>query len=271
MKKLTFLIITFIAFFLSVSGVMAASHTIVVESVDKETGETVKGSGFSMTQPNGYDGEGIPSSSGRWEVTTDKIGTHYLRETHAAAGYLPMEQDVININVATSTASPIMITTYHVPIKVKVTAPHDYTYQMKNASGKVIDTWVQSSKVVHTISKVAVGKYTIKVTKAPSGYEIPKEEWVIEVPANKEINSVTFSFLPTLQPPIPSPTPTVKPTTKPTVSPTIKPSSKPGGQKVETITNVPNTKVSQSMIFYGLGSLVIFSGVGMIYKRAKQN
>ncbi len=286
MKKISFLTIVLVAFFLGICGVKAESRTIVVKSVDKETGETVKGSGFSITRPDSSGGGGT-SSAGEYRETTNMIGTHYLRETHASPGYLPLEQSVININITASTASTVTVTTKHIPIKVKVEAIPNYTYQIKNASGKVIDTWVQAQNVLHSISKVPVGKYTIEVKKAPSGYEIPNGIWTVNVPANQEINSVTVRFTPTLVPPIPSPTPTPtpkptikptakptptpKPTIKPTVKPTTKPSQKPDDSKEEILTNVPNTKVSQSMIFYVLGTIVVFSGVGMIYKRTRQN
>lgn len=145
---------------------------------------------------------------------------------------------------------------------------------LKNKEGKTITSWISTIKV-HQIKNLPNGSYTLSQTQVPEGYQITElaipfiiteenKNIVIKV-RNKKSDSVTD---PTIVEPK-STDSTTSNANRPEEKKEEKQQNKETENKNIETTSVPDTAAS-SMV-YGIGILVLLSGIGVvIYHHAKR-
>lgn len=119
-------------------------------------------------------GSWTSSSSEPSHTFTDlPVGSYTLRETGTPVGYMTANDITVTVtNGNTETANfinqPTSVTIRKVDENNQPLAGAHL--QVLNNQGTVVDEWDTDTTGVHTITKLAVGTYTIKETVAPNGY-----------------------------------------------------------------------------------------------------
>lgn len=119
-------------------------------------------------------GSWTSSSSEPSHTFTDlPVGSYTLRETGTPVGYMTANDITVTVtNGNTATANfinqPTSVTIRKVDENNQPLAGAHL--QVLNNQGTVVDEWDTDTTGVHTITKLAVGTYTIKETVAPNGY-----------------------------------------------------------------------------------------------------
>lgn len=243
MKKIAFLTIIFITFFIGVCKVSATNCEIIVtRGVDVETDATVTGNQFKLVSSDGTEIANW-TNTGEKRITIDKAGTYTLYETKEVPGYYSVYMTGPRIiEIKENQTSPEIISFRYRPEKITFHTVPGVKLQLLNQKGEEIDLWIQQPKIDHSISipKLSRGTYTVKVIEAPSGFVISTKTKTFIVDETTRAMNITID---------------VK---KMESSETI-------------ITNVPNTLASNSMVLYGIGAIVTLLGIRLVYKHVKQN
>lgn len=119
-------------------------------------------------------GSWTSSSSEPSHTFTDlPVGSYTLRETSTPVGYMTANDITVTVtNGNTETANfinqPTSVTIKKVDENNQPLAGAHL--QVLNNQGTIVDEWDTDTTGVHTITKLAVGTYTIKETVAPNGY-----------------------------------------------------------------------------------------------------
>ena len=177
-----------------------------------------------------------------------KVGKYTLSETIAPNGY-DLSNETIEFEVKQDgKITPIIM--YNAPKKVTIVkiSKQDITnkkelpgatLELRDSTGKLINTWVSTNEPYY-ISGLKEGKYTLKETIAPKGYDLSSETIEFEVKNDGKINIVVMYNKPTKE--------------------------TPKEEEVE----VPITDTNISPIVYALGLSIIASGAYIVIKTAKK-
>lgn len=215
--------------------VMKQNYTnikVIGQSVTVET--TLVGFTFQIKDQDGQE-----VTNGKWTTTSSKLshtiknlplGKYTLHEIEAPEGYVVNEETI----EFTVTGKDIEVVVPNDFTKVKISKQdittkeelEGATLQIKNSEGEVIEEW-KSTEEAHYIEKLPVGKYTLVETIVPEGYQQTTSTVAFEVKETGEIQTVIFYN--------------------------------------EPIIEVPDTKANIPTVVYVLSSLVVLSGLGLIY------
>ena len=137
------------------------------------------------------------------------------------------------------------------------------TFELRDANGKVVSTWVSTkeAKVFYDLNENT--KYTLVETKAPAGYELSGEKVIIDTKdcsSAKEVSSFTNNKTVVEDKPIETITPVQEVVVENPKTP-------------ETVINVPvestgmNTGIAGGI--FGIGAIA--SGITIVYRKMKKN
>ena len=124
------------------------------------------------------------------------VGTYTLRETGTPVGYMTANDITVNVTNGNTASANFINQPTSVTIK-KVDENNQPLagahLQVLNNQGTVVDEWDTDTTGVHTISKLAVGTYTIKETVAPNGYVLKTSTQQFTVSAGQATAEQVFT------------------------------------------------------------------------------
>ena len=174
-------------------------NTKIRSSVDffkkDNEGRVVTGAHFGIYDEKGkLEQEQISDGNGLVRFDDIPVGKYTVKEISAPAGYLKSEETV-NLEVKTNKETIKLPDFYNIKIRSSVeflkkdidgnlvTGAHFGIFDNK---GKLVQTQISDGNGLVRFDDIALGKYTLRETKAPEGYELSDKEIELEVKSNKE-------------------------------------------------------------------------------------
>lgn len=158
-----------------------ATSKVSITKIDSKTKQGLAGATFVLYDNSGKQITTWTSTTGAHIIQNLPNGTYKLKETKAPAGYKISKELTtftisdtnrnIAINVENTLYSKVSIVKIDSKTKVALAGAEFVLY---DNSGKKITSWTSTGKA-HVIQNLPNGTYTLKETKAPSGYKISKE------------------------------------------------------------------------------------------------
>ena len=158
-----------------------ATSKISITKIDSKTKQGLAGATFVLYDNSGKQITTWTSTNGAHIIQNLPNGTYTLKETKAPAGYKISKELTtftisdtkrnIAIKVENTLYSKVSIVKIDSKTKVALAGAEFVLY---DNSGKKITSWTSTGKA-HVIQNLPNGTYTLKETKAPSGYKISKE------------------------------------------------------------------------------------------------
>ena len=158
-----------------------ATSKVSITKIDSKTKKGLAGATFVLYDNSGKQITTWTSTTGAHIIQNLPNGTYKLKETKAPAGYKISKELTtftisdtkrnIAIKVENTLYSKVSIVKIDSKTKVALAGAEFVLY---DNSGKKITSWTSTGKA-HVIQNLPNGTYTLKETKAPSGYKISKE------------------------------------------------------------------------------------------------
>ena len=158
-----------------------ATSKVSITKIDSKTKQGLAGATFVLYDNSGKQITTWTSTNGAHIIQNLPNGTYTLKETKAPAGYKISKELTtftisdtkrnIAIKVENTLYSKVSIVKIDSKTKVALAGAEFVLY---DNSGKKITSWTSTGKA-HVIQNLPNGTYTLKETKAPSGYKISKE------------------------------------------------------------------------------------------------
>ena len=158
-----------------------ATSKVSITKIDSKTKQGLAGATFVLYDNSGKQITTWTSTNGAHIIQNLPNGTYTLKETKAPAGYKISKESTtftisdtkrnIAIKVENTLYSKVSIVKIDSKTKVALAGAEFVLY---DNSGKKITSWTSTGKA-HVIQNLPNGTYTLKETKAPSGYKISKE------------------------------------------------------------------------------------------------
>lgn len=158
-----------------------ATSKVSITKIDSKTKQGLAGATFVLYDNSGKQITTWTSTNGAHIIQNLPNGTYKLKETKAPAGYkISKELTTFTIsdtkrNIAIKVENTLYskVSIIKIDSKTKV-ALAGAEFVLYDNSGKKITSWTSTGKA-HVIQNLPNGTYTLKETKAPSGYKISKE------------------------------------------------------------------------------------------------
>ena len=158
-----------------------ATSKVSITKIDSKTKQGLAGATFVLYDNSGKQITTWTSTTGAHIIQNLPNGTYTLKETKAPSGYKISKESTtftisdtnrnIAIKVENTLYSKVSIVKIDSKTKVALAGAEFVLY---DNSGKKITSWTSTGKA-HVIQNLPNGTYTLKETKAPSGYKISKE------------------------------------------------------------------------------------------------
>ena len=170
---------------------------VVINKIDSETKETVKGAVIVVKNSTGKEVLRFTSDEKAKVIDNLEAGEYTAVEVEAPKGYkLNDKPAVFKVNKDDKTVNVEILNTKYVT-KVEVSKKDATTSKelpgahlvVKDADGNVVDEWV-STEEVHIIKGLKEGKFTLSETIAPEGYRLQTTTVEFEVKADGSTTKV---------------------------------------------------------------------------------
>ena len=158
-----------------------ATSKVSITKIDSKTKQGLAGAKFVLYDNSGKQITTWTSTTGAHIIQNLPNGTYTLKETKAPAGYKISKESTtftisdtnrdVTVKVENTLYSKVSIIKIDSKTKVALAGAEFVLY---DNSGKKITSWTSTGKA-HVIQNLPNGTYTLKETKAPSGYKISKE------------------------------------------------------------------------------------------------
>ena len=158
-----------------------ATSKVSITKIDSKTKQGLAGATFVLYDNSGKQITTWTSTTGAHIIQNLPNGTYTLKETKAPAGYKISKESTtftisdtnrdVTVKVENTLYSKVSIIKIDSKTKVALAGAEFVLY---DNSGKKITSWTSTGKA-HVIQNLPNGTYTLKETKAPSGYKISKE------------------------------------------------------------------------------------------------
>ena len=158
-----------------------ATSKVSITKIDSKTKQGLAGAKFVLYDNSGKQITTWTSTTGAHIIQNLPNGTYTLKETKAPAGYKMSKESTtftisdtnrdVTVKVENTLYSKVSIIKIDSKTKVALAGAEFVLY---DNSGKKITSWTSTGKA-HVIKNLPNGTYTLKETKAPSGYKISKE------------------------------------------------------------------------------------------------
>ena len=185
---------------------------------------------FSIQDSKGMEVDRFTTKGKPYTISNLPLGKYTIREVDAPEGYIvnpePVEFEITGGN------QEIMFPNDFIKVQI---SKRDITnekevpgakLELRNAKGKLIDQWTSKDEE-HWIEKLKPGKYTLKETVVPEGYEAKTTTISFEVKETGEVQKVIMYNAPIIE--------------------------------------VPDTKASVPVVLYVIGGVILLGGIGLIY------
>lgn len=160
--------------------------SLLIKKIDKETGNTLSGAKFAVFLTNGdlIGDNYITDSNGEILITGLKAGSYFVTEIKAPTGYQSQTGGQI-VQVTDGTAE---ITIENIKLPGLIINKIDSitkepvggaTFSVENANGDVVFTGVTDDSGMLSVSTLDAGTYTVRETKAPTGYKLNSEPKIV--------------------------------------------------------------------------------------------
>ncbi len=180
---------------LSLTGTAKVSKEVKIKKVDSVTGQVVSGAKLLISGGNNYS-KTITTGTSAETITLDP-GTYTVKETEAPKGYIKSTEEIkftidSNGKMTVGTTETDTITMKNTPITVKISKTDSVTGQELEGATLVVKSGDNTIKTIETTGSIETinipaGTYTLKETKAPSGYILSTEEITFVVEADGKI------------------------------------------------------------------------------------
>ena len=158
-----------------------ATSKVSITKIDSKTKQGLAGATFVLYDNSGKQITTWTSTNGAHIIQNLPNGTYTLKETKAPSGYKISKESTtftisdtnrdVTVKVENTLYSKVSIVKIDSKTKVALAGAEFVLY---DNSGKKITSWTSTGKA-HVIQNLPNGTYTLKETKAPSGYKISKE------------------------------------------------------------------------------------------------
>lgn len=185
----------FVSASLSLTGTAKVSKEVKIKKVDSVTGQVVSGAKLLISGGNNYS-KTITTGTSAETITLDP-GTYTVKETEAPKGYIKSTEEIkftidSNGKMTVGTTETDTITMKNTPITVKISKTDSVTGQELEGAILVVKSGDNTIKTIETTGSIETinipaGTYTLKETKAPSGYILSTEEITFVVEADGKI------------------------------------------------------------------------------------
>lgn len=161
--------------------------SLLIKKIDKETGNTLSGAKFAVFLTNGdlIGDNYITDSNGEILITGLKAGSYFVTEIKAPTGYQSQTGGQI-VQVTDGTTAEITVENIKLPgliinkiDSVTKEAVGGATFSVENANGDVVFTGVTDDSGMLSVSTLDAGTYTVRETKAPTGYKLNSEPKIV--------------------------------------------------------------------------------------------
>lgn len=172
---------------------------VPVNKVDSDTGSDVKGAKLQVKNANGKVIDSWTTDGKAHSVTNLSEGTYTLEETQAPDGYiLSNTKTKFTIDatgtIKNSNGTVISNIIYKNTKTIKVNkidsennnAVKGAKLQIKNSSGKVVDSWTTDGKA-HSVTNLSEGTYILEEAQAPDGYILSNAKTKFTVDESGEV------------------------------------------------------------------------------------
>lgn len=180
-------------------SIASPKGSLKIEKVDSTTGNYLAGAKIQVVNSSGTVVSSFTSTNKAYVIQNLPAGTYTVKEVSAPDGYVLATSSVKVVVKANETST---VTLKNTPIqkgsvkisKQDITTKKELagaTLVVKDASGKVIDTWV-STTTPHLIESLEEGTYTLTETSAPTGYQLSTESIKFTVVNGQATKTVTM-------------------------------------------------------------------------------
>ena len=172
---------------------------VPVNKVDSDTGSDVKGANLTVKDASGKVIDSWTTDGKAHSVTNLSEGTYTLEETQAPDGYiLSNTKTKFTIDatgtIKNSNGTVISNIIYKNTKTIKVNkidsennnAVKGAKLQIKNSSGKVVDSWTTDGKA-HSVTNLSEGTYILEEAQAPDGYILSNAKTKFTVDESGEV------------------------------------------------------------------------------------
>ena len=225
--------------------------TVVINKVDKKTGENIAGATLVVKDSNGNVIKRFVSTTAGYEITGLSNGTYTVEEEKAPAGYkLSTEKESFTISDDTKSVSVkfenelenAVVTISKIDSATGKLLP-GAELLVTNSEGEEVARFTTTDSS-YILKDLAYGTYTVEEVSAPEGYFLNEEKQTFTIDQDHLSAQVTIKNIP-------------------------KTCENGGIDEDECSVDVPNTGSNQTL-FTLLGIAITLMGVGYVYKKGKQ-
>lgn len=175
-------------------------HKLRISKIDKSTKALIAGAQMELTGPGGYRYT-FTTATTPTEISNLEAGTYALKELVAPTGYKKSSQvKTITISKTSSTVTETFENELEHNLKINKVDKETQTFvsgaEMILTGPDGYSKTFTTGNAAYEINDLKVGTYKLKETKAPTGYELSKEEKTIEIKATTSTLTVTFENQP---------------------------------------------------------------------------
>ncbi len=187
-----------------------STSKLTVSKQDYDTKAPLAGAEFKLYDSNNRLVASWTSSESDQVISNLAPGKYTLKEIVAPDGYNMLEQS-ITVTVEAGKDNRVVVYNKKQEPTELIIIKRDRetgavlpgaTLALKDAKGNIVSTW-ETTENGHRFQKIPEGKYTVVEMEAPAGYELSKEEIVVELVAGK---TATVTFYNQKKPDIPKTT-----------------------------------------------------------------
>lgn len=177
---------------------------IEVTKKDSDTKKNLAGATLVIKDSSGKELKSWVSTTGVEKISGLSLGKYTLSEKQAPEGY-KLSNEVQNFEVKND-GKIVKLEMYNTKEEITTVNVEKIdsktgdtlagaTLVVKDSNGQIVDSWVSTTDV-HTVTGLAVGKYTLIETLAPNGYELNNEVQSFEVKNDGKTITLTVKNTP---------------------------------------------------------------------------
>ncbi len=216
-----------------------ATSKVTIVKLDKKTNQALAGAVLAIRDANGKEITSWTTTTNAHVIRNLSNGTYTLVEKSAPKGY-KLNSESVKFTVSDSNRD-VSVKFYNEAKSsvVTITKVDESTGDalagavlvVKDANGKEVARFTTTTES-YVLVDLAEGTYMVEEISAPAGYQLNSEKISFTIDEDHLSHQITFKNYPEV--------------------------------------SVPNTSSNGSMIFTILGMLIVASGIGFVYKNAKQ-